>query len=157
MWFDLILWYINHWWSLMPNSLYIYIYIYIYIRGLAEKFIDRNVHSTISYLLLILVSASHQTGLDTSSMTQKPIIVRVKGGESSYSQELNPAWLYWPSAHLVQCQPDEPCWIWAEIKVQAWMPDNRFNWTKKSSAIQCCQWHYQPLKGSPAKAGSFSA
>ena len=73
---------------------------------------------------LIFVSASHKTGLETRSMTQRSIIVRIYGrGWSSMSQGLNPAGLCWSSAHFVQCGPDEPSCSWTQIRAQARMPD----------------------------------
>ena len=63
---------------------------------------------------------------------------------SGSSRDSNPVGLYWSSTHLVLCEPDEPCWTWAQIWVQALMSDYSLNWTKGSSAIQCCQWHHRP-------------
>ena len=52
----------------------------------------------------------------------------------------NPAGLCWSSAHLVQCEADEPSWTWTQTWVPAWMLDYRLNWTKRSSAILAGKW-----------------
>ena len=45
------------------------------------------------YSTFILVAASHQTGLDTRSMTRRPILVRIKGeGKVGHEPRLEPCW-----------------------------------------------------------------
>ena len=86
---------------------------------------------------LIFVSDSHQTELDTRSMTQRSIIVGgLERGRSGTSQDSTPAGLCWSSTHLVQCGPDEPSWTWT----QARMPDYSLNWTARSSGINRTDW-----------------
>ena len=59
-------------------------------------------------MLIIFVTASHQTGLDTRSKARRPIKVGIKGRRrSGTSRDSNPAGLCCWSAHLVQCDPDE--------------------------------------------------
>ena len=69
-------------------------------------------------------------------------------GSLGMSRESNPAGLCQSSAHLVQCEPDEPSWTWTQTWVQAQMPDYSLNWTTRSSAILAGQW---PLHAQPAK------
>ena len=64
----------------------------------------------------LFVSVSHQSGLDTRSMTWRLIIVGIEGrGRLGMSRDPSPAGLCWSSAHLVQCGPDEPSWTWTQI------------------------------------------
>ena len=73
---------------------------------------------------LIFVTASHQTGLDTRSISHKSIIVEIEGrGRSCRSRDSSTAGLCWLSTHFVQYGPDEPTWTWTQIWVQARMPD----------------------------------
>ena len=83
-------------------------------------------------------------------------IVGVKGGGSGSSRDSNPAGLFWSSANLVQCEPDDPCWIWTQTWVQAWRPDYSLNWTKRFNAIQCWSKTSSPPKGDPAESHSTS-
>ena len=78
-------------------------------------------------------------------------------GRSGSSRNSSPAGLYWSSAHLVQCEPDELCRTWLQTWVQARMPDDPLNRTKRSSVIQCCQRYHRSLESGPAEAGSHSA
>ena len=51
-------------------------------------------------LYSIFVSASHLTGLDTRSMTQRSIIVDIRGGEGWAQAEAQPLFdyaAYWPT------------------------------------------------------------
>ena len=58
---------------------------------------------------VLFVSASHQTGLDTRSMTQRLIIVDIKGGKSQARAKARALLDHaGHQAHLVQCGPDEP-------------------------------------------------
>ena len=52
------------------------------------------------------------------------------------SRGSSPAGLYWSSALLVLCGPDEPRWSWTQIWVQACMSAYSLNWTARSSAIK---------------------
>ena len=89
---------------------------------------------------MIFVSASHQTGLDTRTMTWRSIILDVYGTEwSDTCRYSSPASLCWSLTHLMQCGPDEPIWSETSISVQARMPDYRLNWTRPSD-IQRGQW-----------------
>ena len=101
----------------------------------------------------LFVSASHQTGLDTRSMTRRSIIEDIQGrGRSGTSRGSSPAGLCWSSAHFVQCWPDEPSGTWTQIWVQARMPYYSLNWTAKSSTIQAwqrCQWCSSPTRRWP--------
>ena len=68
-------------------------------------------------------------------------------GRSYPSQGSSPVWLYWSSAHLMQCGSDEPSWTWTWTWVQAWMFDYSLNWTVMSTAIlrwQRCKWCSSP-------------
>ena len=80
------------------------------------------------------------TGLHTRSMTQKSIIVGVRGGEGWAQVEARALLDYAGHRPTVQCGPDEPSWTWTQIWVQARMPDYSLNWTARSSAIQGWQW-----------------
>ena len=62
----------------------------------------------------IFVSASHQTGLDTRSMTRRSIIVGIEGRRDRARADWNPAGLCWSSALLVQCGPGEPSRTWTQ-------------------------------------------
>ena len=60
-------------------------------------------------LYLLFVAASHQTGLDTRSMTRRPIIVGIWWrGRSGTSRGSNPAGLCCSLTHSVKCGPNEP-------------------------------------------------
>ena len=106
------------------------------------------------------VFISHCLPLDRTWHTVNDLKVDYRGcwGKErlGWSQDSNPAVLCWSLAHLVQCEPDEPCRTWIQTWVQARMPDYSLNWTKRSSAIQCYQKHYSPPKGGSAKTGSHS-
>ena len=64
---------------------------------------------------LIFVAASHQTGLDTRSMTRRSTIVGILGEGTNRGS--NPAGLSWSSAHLMQRGPDEPSWSWTKVSM----------------------------------------
>ena len=58
--------------------------------------------------LIVFASASHQTELDTRSMTWRPTKVRIKGmGKSGTSRDSNSAGLCSTSTDLVQCESNE--------------------------------------------------
>ena len=78
----------------------------------------------------LFVTASHQTWLDTQSMSKGRFILET--GMLGSCRGSNPAGLCWSSAHSVQCEPDELCWRWTQTWAQARMPDNSLNWTNKS-------------------------
>ena len=108
----------------------------------------------------IFVSASHQSGLDTRSITRRSDYSGDLGrGRSGMSRGSSPAGLCWLSAHLVQCGPDEPCWTWTQIWVQVHMPDYCLNWTARSSVIQKwqrCQCCSSPTRRWPSRSqGAF--
>ena len=70
------------------------------------------------------------------------------------SRGSSPAWLCWSKAHLVQCEPDEPSWIWTQIWVQARMPGYSLNWKVRSSDIQRwqrCRWCSSPTRRWPSR------
>ena len=70
-------------------------------------------------------------------------------GKVGTSRGSSPTALYWSSAHLVQCGPDEPSWSWIQIWVQVRIPDYSLNWTARSSAIQGrqrCQYCSSPTQ-----------
>ena len=70
-----------------------------------DNLLVRTYNSSVS----IFACASHQTRLDTRSKPRRPIKVGIKGrGKSGTSRDLNPAGLCCSSAHLMQCEPDEP-------------------------------------------------
>ena len=79
------------------------------------------------------------------------------GVEGRGGRDSNPTGLCWPSAHSVQCEPEESCRRLTQTWVQAWKPDYSLNRTKGSSAIQCCQWHHRPPEGEQVEVGSHSA
>ena len=78
-------------------------------------------------------------------------------GRSGSNRGSNLAELCKSSTHLVQCKTDEPCRTWTQTWIQAGMPNNSLNWTKWSSDIQCCQWHYRQPEGGSAEARSHLA
>ena len=85
----------------------------------------------------IFVSATHQTGLGTRSLTRRSIMMRIyRRWRSGTSRGSSPAGLCWSSAHFVQCGPDEPSWTWTQIWDQVRIPNYSLNWTARSSAIQ---------------------
>ena len=102
---------------------------------------------------VLFVTAPHETELDIMSMTlfTQPLrsgrIWHKGEGKVGHEPRLEPCWTM-----LLQCEPDEPCRIWTQTWVQAQIPDYSLNWTKRSSAIQFCEWHYRPPEGSSAKA-----
>ena len=53
----------------------------------------------------LFVTTSHQTGLDPKVSLQWRL------WERKVKHKTNPTRLCWSSAHLVQCEPDEPCRI----------------------------------------------
>ena len=57
---------------------------------------------------LLFANVSHHTRLDTRSKARRPIKVGMKGRGSGTSRGSNPTGLCCSSAHLVQCEPDEP-------------------------------------------------
>ena len=68
--------------------------------------------------------------------------------------------LCWSSAHLVQCEPDEPSWTWTQIWAQACMPDYSLNWTARFSVIQewqRCQWCSSLTRRWPSRSRDLSA
>ena len=93
--------------------------------------------------------------LTQSHWPEGQLKVGIKGsGSSDTSRGSSLAGLCWSSTHLVQCGPDEPCWTWTQIWVQARMPDYSLNWTARSSAIQGwqrCQWCSLPTQGWPSR------
>ena len=58
-------------------------------------------------------------------------------GTVGTSRGSNPAGLCWSSAHLVQCEPDEPSCTWTQTWVQARMPDYSLNWTTRVQCYTC--------------------
>ena len=59
--------------------------------------------------LIVFASAFHQTGLDTRSMTRRPIKVGIKGmAKSGTNRDSNPAGLCRSLTHEVQCESNEP-------------------------------------------------
>ena len=66
-------------------------------------------HWTYADLHPLFANVSHQTRLDTRSKARRPIEVGIKGRErSGTSRYSNRDSLCCSSAHLVQCEPDEP-------------------------------------------------
>ena len=121
------------------------------LAGFGHKFGSRHaekpLYRTQRLIKLIFVSASHQTVIDSRSMTRWSIIVRVNGG--------SPAALCWSLTHLVQCGPDEPGLIWTQIRVQLRMPDYSSNWTTGSVLYKfdkCVNDAARPPKGGPLKS-----
>ena len=76
---------------------------------------------------------------------------------SGLNRDSNSSGLCWTLVPLMQCELNEHCRIWTQTWIQVHMPDDSLTWTKRSSTIECWQWHYCLLKGSPSKAASHSA
>ena len=76
----------------------------LYIKDSHLLFCDLT-HDIIPIYLSIY--ASHQTSLDTRSMTRRPIKVGMRR-RSGRNRGSNPAGLCCSSTHLVQCESDEP-------------------------------------------------
>ena len=110
---------------------------------------------------MIFIAASHETVIDTRSMTRKPIIVGIlRRGRSGTSQGSNPVGLCCSSTLLVKCGPDEPRWSWTQNLGQASMPAYSLNWTarsvlyKRDKGVNVAA---RPPEGGPAEAGDLSA
>ena len=88
---------------------------------------------TESAIYLIFVSASHQIGLDSRSMTRRSIIVGE--GKVGHEPRLEPCWAWGSLAYFVQCGP-EPSWSWNQIWVLERMPKYNWKWTARSRVIQ---------------------
>ena len=85
----------------------------------------------------IFACASHQTRLDTRSKARRPIKVEIKGrGRSGMSRGSNPADLCCSSAHLVQCEPDEPSGFTGPRMGPGTYASLRLKLDSRSSAIQ---------------------
>ena len=63
------------------------------------------------------------------------LILWIRGGKLGQDPRLNPAGLCWSSAHLEQCEPDEPTLTLTQTWVQEGMPDYSLHWTKKSTRM----------------------
>ena len=75
------------------------------LHGLSNTRTQRIYKNKVS----VFATVSHQTGLDTRSMTRRPIKVGIKGmGWLGTSRDSNPAGLCWSLTHLVQCESNEP-------------------------------------------------
>ena len=97
------------------------------ILSTTARDLDNPVSSINSFISSIFASASHQTGLDTRSMTRRSIIMGIRGGEGGSRAGLEPylSWLIIGSLS----GPDET------NMVQARIPIYSLNWTARSRAI----------------------
>ena len=119
----------------------------------AKHSAEKPLHEAEIFKYWIFVSASHQTGFDIRSMTQRSIIVGVyKRGRSDTSWGWSPAELCCSLAHLVLCGLDEPCWTWTQIWVQARMPDSKVQCYTRVSVMQLAH-----PKVTQPKSGAFRA
>ena len=90
------------------------------------------------------VSASHQTRVDTRSMTWRSIIVGIKRGEDQARTVARALLDYAGHRPTEQYGPDEPSCTWTQIGVQTHMPEYTLTWTARSCDIQGskrCQWY----------------
>ena len=107
----------------------------------------------------IFVSASHQTGLDTRSMTQRSIIVGIRRGDNLSGAEAQ-AQLVYASHRPISCDvgPDVLSRTWTQIWAQAWMSDYSLNWKpvlyKGDKSVNDA---VRPTKCGPAEAVGLSA
>ena len=114
-------------WTLNENYWYIYVYIYIYIQI--------YICVCVCVCVSVFVSASHQTGLDSRSMTRRSIIVGIRGGEGRARAEarallvispLSAMWAWWS---LLDMDPnngrDTDVWLLLKLdqEVQCYLRD----------------------------------
>ena len=103
---------------------------------------------------IVFATASHQKGLDTRSMTRKPIVPRIKKmGRSGKSQGSSPAGLCCSSTHLLQCGSNEPCcFLDANLGPGTWQQGLVIYIGDKGVNVAA-----RPPEGGPNETGGLSA